>query len=150
VYPIRSFVLAPGAHEANCDVNCDKQSAPRSTLRDVSEPLNDEVFDGLPVLADEPSGKDMFPTPASRTAIGPLAGPAQTAVAAAGGFVAGAAVLGLMHRRKGKRMALAHNRSPVRIGRRGKRSKSAGELAIVGSRSLLVDVHLLGAPLRGR
>jgi hypothetical protein len=116
----------------------------------VSEPLNDEVLDGLPVLADEPSGEDMFPTPASRTAIGPLAGPAQTAVAAAGGFVAGAAVLGLVHRRKSKRVALARTRSPGLIGRRGKRAKSAGELAIVGSRSLLVDVHLLGAPLRGR
>jgi hypothetical protein len=114
----------------------------------VSEPLNDEVLDGLPVLADEPS-EGMFPVPPPRAAIGPLAGPAQTAVAAAGGFVAGAAVLGLVHRRKSKRLALAGAGSSRRIGR-GKRSKSAGELAIVGSRSLLVDVHLLGAPLRSR
>jgi hypothetical protein len=117
----------------------------------VSEPLNDEVLDGLPVLADEPSGEGMFPAPAPRTAIGPLNGPAQTAVAAAaGGFVAGAAVLGLVHRRKSKRLALAGASSSRRIGRGRKRSKSAGELAIVGSRSLLVDVHLLGTPLRGR
>jgi LPXTG-motif cell wall-anchored protein len=116
----------------------------------VSEPLNDEVLDGLPVLADEPSGEALFPAPMPRTAIGPLTGPAQTAVVAAGGFVAGAAVLGLVHRRKSKRLALAGASSPRRIGRTGKRSKSAGELAIVGSRSLLVDVHLLGAPLRGR
>lgn len=115
----------------------------------MSEPLNDEVLDGLPVLADEPS-EGMFPAPAPRGAIGPLAGPAQTAVAAAGGFVAGAAVLGLVHRRKSKRLALAGASSSRRIGRGGKRSKSAGELAIVGSRSLLVDVHLLGTPLRGR
>jgi hypothetical protein len=115
----------------------------------VSEPLNDEVLDGLPVLADELSD-GMFPAPAVRSAIGPLTSPAQTAVVAASGFVAGAAVLGLVHRRKGKRLALAGARSPRRLGRGGKRSKSAGELAIVSSRSLLVDVHLLGAPLRGR
>ena len=114
----------------------------------MSEPLNDEVLDGLPVLADELS-EGMFPSPTSRAAIGPLARPAQTAVAAAGGFVAGAALLGLVHRRKGKRLALASARSSRRVGRGGKRSKSAGELAIVSSRSLLVDVHLLGAPLRG-
>ncbi|HEY3971268.1 MAG TPA: hypothetical protein VGL79_07690 [Solirubrobacteraceae bacterium] len=116
----------------------------------MSEPLNDEVLDGLPVLADEPSGEGIFPASAPRTAIGPLVGPAQTAVVAAGGFVAGAAVLGLVHRRKSKRLALARASSPRRIGRGGKRSKPAGELAIVGSRSLLVDVHLLGVPLRGR
>ncbi|HEV7937255.1 MAG TPA: hypothetical protein VGP18_04445 [Solirubrobacteraceae bacterium] len=116
----------------------------------MSEPLNDEVLDGLPVLADEPPGEGMFPVSAPRTVIGPLAGPAQTAMAAAGGFVAGAAVLGLVHRRKSKRLALAGANSPRRIARGGKRSKSAGELAIVGSRSLLVDVHLLGTPLRGR
>jgi hypothetical protein len=115
----------------------------------VSEPLNDEVLDGLPVLADELS-EGIFPAPATRAAIGPLAGSAQTAVAAAGGFVAGAAVLGLVHRRKGKRLALAGTSSSRRIGRGGKRSKSTGELTIVGSRSLLVDVHLLGVPLRGR
>jgi hypothetical protein len=115
----------------------------------VSEPLNDEVLDGLPVLADELS-EGMFPAPTPRAAIGPLARPAQTAVAAAGGFVAGAALLGLVHRRKGKRLALASAHSSRRVGRGGKRSKSAGELAIVSSRSLLVDVHLLGAPLRGR
>jgi hypothetical protein len=115
----------------------------------VSEPLNDEVLDGLPVLADEQS-EGMFPETAPRTAIGPLASQAQTAVAAASGFVAGAALLGLVHRHKSKRLALANASSSRRIGRGGKRSKSAGELTIVGSRSLLVDVHLLGAPLRGR
>ncbi|HEY5286519.1 MAG TPA: LPXTG cell wall anchor domain-containing protein [Solirubrobacteraceae bacterium] len=115
----------------------------------MSEPLNDEVLDGLPVLADEPS-EGMFPAPAPRAAIGPLTGTAQTAVVAAGGFVAGAAVLGLVHRRKSKRLALIGASSPRRIARGRKRPKSVGELTIVGSRSLLVDVHLLGAPLRGR
>lgn len=117
----------------------------------MSETLNYEVLDGLPVLADDPRGEAVFPAPASRAAIGPLARPAQrAAVAAAGGFLAGAAVLGLVQRRKSRRLALTSARSRRRIGAGGKRSRSAGELAIVGSRSLLVDVHLLGVPLRGR
>jgi hypothetical protein len=138
-----------GCERSSRVVKCDKQSALASTLRSVSEPLNDEVLDALPVLTGE-SSEAMFPAPAPRGAIGPLAGPAQTAVAAAGGFVAGAAVLGLLHRRKSKRLALVHASSSRRIRGGGKRSKSAGELAIVGSHSLLVDVHLLGPPLRGR
>ncbi len=75
--------------------------------------------------------------------------PAVQAVAvAAGSFVAGAAAAGLMHRHR-------HRRDLVRAGARGKlgrgggrrrnASRTAGELVqIVGSRSLLVDVHLLG------
>jgi len=117
----------------------------------VSEPVHDEVLDGVPVLPGEPSGVSMFPARPSRALVGPLAGPVQTAAVAAGGFVAGAAVLGLVHRRHDKRVALAGSRSPRRIGRSGKRSKSVVRaVEIVGSRSLLVDVHLLGSPARGR
>lgn len=120
-------------------------------MRDVSEPLHDEVLDGLPVLPGEPSGVSMFPAPASRTLIGPLTRPAQTAAAAAGGFVAGAALLGLVHRRHSKRVALANASKSRRLGRSGKRSRSVGELVeVVASRSLLVDVHLLGTPTRSR
>jgi hypothetical protein len=74
----------------------------------------------------------------------------QAAAVAATGFVAGAALVGLARRR-------AHRRELVRVGsarRLGRRtgggrgrpsSKGGGELVqIVGSRSLLVDVHLLG------
>lgn len=70
----------------------------------------------------------------------------QAAAAAAGGFVAGAAMLGLVHRRHSKRVALASARSSrPRVGRAGKRSKSMGELMeVVATRTLLVDVHLLG------
>jgi hypothetical protein len=131
-------------------LHCDKQSAPRTTLRGVNEPLHDEVLDGVPVLPGEPSGVSMFPASESRSLPVVLSAPVQTAAAAAGGFVAGAALLGLVHRRHSRRAALAGARSPRRIGRAGKRSKSAGEFAIVGSRSLLVDVHVLAAPLRGR
>jgi len=117
----------------------------------VNEPLHDEVLDGVPVLAGEQSSVSMFPASASRSLTVPLVGPVQTAAAAAGGFVAGAALLGLVHRRHSKRTALASARSHRRIGRSGKRSKSVGEVVdVVGTRSLLVDVHLLRAPLRSR
>jgi hypothetical protein len=134
---------------------CDVWSAARTTLPDVNEPLHDEVLDGVPVLPDEPSGVSMsdvsmFPASESRSLPVVLSRPVQTAAAAAGGFVAGAALLGLVHRRHSRRVALSSGRSPRRLGRAGKRSKSAGELSIVGSRSLLVDVHLLGSPLRSR
>jgi hypothetical protein len=76
--------------------------------------------------------------------------PAVQAVAvAATGFVAGAALAGLV--RRGRRRDLIRVMgSPRRLGRgasggRGRRSsRGAGErVQIVGSRSLLVDVHLL-------
>ncbi len=129
----------------------DKQSAPRSTLLDVNEPLHDEVLDGVPVLPGESSGPSMFPAPVSRALARPLSAPVQTAAAAAGGFVAGAALLGLVHRRHGKRAALARGRSSRRVGRAAKRSKSIGGVVdVVATRSLLVDVHLLRAPLGSR
>ncbi len=60
----------------------------------------------------------------------------QAAAVAATGFVAGAAVVGLAHRRQ-RRRDVARSKRRFRGG--------AGELVqIVGSRSLLVDVHLLG------
>ncbi len=80
-------------------------------------------------------------------------GPAVQAVAvAAGSFVAGAAMMGLAHRRQ-RRRELVRAGARRGLGRaRGRRGASAargsrgiGELVqIVGSRSLLVDVHLLG------
>jgi hypothetical protein len=72
----------------------------------------------------------------------------QAAAVAACGFVAGAAFLGLVHRRQRRAPALARLADRGRAGRRSsRRSRGAGErLEIVGSRSLLVDVHLLGLP----
>jgi hypothetical protein len=77
----------------------------------------------------------------------------QAAAAAAGGFVAGAAVLGLVHRRRRRTGVLGKGRRAGReLGRRGARGpRRAGELVqIVGSRSLLLDVHLLGGPAADR
>lgn len=116
----------------------------------MSEPLHDEVLDGLPVLPDEPS-VPVLPAHASRALSGPFSGQAQAAAAAAGGFVAGAAVLSLVRRRHGKRAALAQTRAPLRIGRAGKRPKSVGQIVeVAATRSFLVDVHLLGSSGRGR
>lgn len=65
----------------------------------------------------------------------------QAAAVAAGGFVAGAAVVGLVHRHQRRTGALA------KAGRGARRSGRANELVqVVGSRSFLVDVHLLGGP----
>jgi hypothetical protein len=71
----------------------------------------------------------------------------QAAAVAAGGFVAGAAVVGLVARRQRRSQALAQGRRAGRRLARGRRrsGSAAGELVqIVGSRSLLLDVHLLG------
>lgn len=108
------------------------------------ERSDSEVVDAVPVLAGEsPASAEMVPRSAQ-----PIV---QTAAVAAGGFLAGAAVLGLVHRRQARRAALAAARPRRRIARPGPRAKQVGEIAeIVASRSLLVDVHLLGHSARGR
>jgi hypothetical protein len=125
----------------------------------VSEPLQDEaeVLDGLPVLSDEPSGVHAQ-APPSRALTAPLVSPAQTAAVAMGGFMAGAAVVGLVHRRHVKRQGLLARSRPGLLARSRpgratrrlagseRRGGAVGQLVeIVASRSLLVDVHLLGS-----
>jgi len=97
------------------------------------EVMEGEVVDALPVLAKA------RPLPAAERAAGPPAPAArQAAVVAATGFVAGAATVAVLHRRRARR-AVAAGR-----GRRG--AKRGGEaLAVAATRSFLVDVHLLGA-----
>jgi hypothetical protein len=78
----------------------------------------------------------------------------QAAAVAATGFVAGAAAAGLVRRRRHRR-ELVRSGSRRRVlasrGRSGRGGRAGGELVqIVGSRSLLVDVHLLGVPGRDR
>jgi hypothetical protein len=91
----------------------------------VDSPEAEEVVDGLPVLAEV--------RPIER--IAPAALPAvQAAAAAATGFVAGAATLALVRRHSARKLARV-------TARRG-----AGGLPIVGTRSFLVDVHLIAKP----
>jgi hypothetical protein len=109
-------------------------------------------IDALPVLADGPIVVRAYSSPSalSRTASDAVIPVVQAAAVAAGGFVAGAAVVGLAHRRSRRSAALTKGRrAGRRLGRGGRAGRSAtgaGELIqIVGSRSLLVDVHLLGS-----
>jgi hypothetical protein len=86
-----------------------------------------EVVDGLPVIAEVRTVQ----------AASPVVVPAvQTAAAVATGFVAGAATIALFRRLGGRR--LARTRVTPRRGAEG--------LPIIGSRSFLVDVHLIAKP----
>jgi hypothetical protein len=111
-----------------------------------------EEVDALVVLAGQPhvlgqrADTGALPEGRSGAAVLPAV---QAAAVAAGGFVAGAAVVGLMHHRQRRSAGLTKGRKSAReLGRRGSgRGGKTGELAqIVGSRSFLVDVHLLGGP----
>jgi hypothetical protein len=79
-----------------------------------------EVVDGLPVVAETRAVEPARPLVPAR----------QAAALAATGFVAGAATVAVVHRRR------------ARVSRR--RRRKAGSLGeIVASNSFLVDVHLL-------
>jgi len=92
---------------------------------DELEP-DEEVVDGLPVLAEVRAVERA--APAQLPVI-------QAAAVAATGFVAGAATLALVKRRSARKLA------------RGRGSRRAVQmLPIVGSRTFVVDVHLVGKP----
>jgi hypothetical protein len=90
----------------------------------VVEQGQEETVDGLPVLAEVRTIERVVP--AALPAV-------QAAAAAATGFVAGAATLALVKRRSARKVARSQRR-PVNM------------LPIVGSRTFLVDVHLVGKP----
>ena len=83
---------------------------------------DEEVVDGLPVPAAPAVVEPSLPAPVAAR---------QAAALAATGFVAGAATVAVVHRRR--------NRVPRR--KRKKQKNGLGE--IVASNSFLVDVHLL-------
>ncbi|MGN6372751.1 MAG: hypothetical protein ACTHM1_07135 [Solirubrobacteraceae bacterium] len=129
----------------------------------MSEPLDDEaeVIDGIPVLPQEPALAGAPTAGAigdaggrSRALAVRLPAPVQAAVAALGGVLAGAAIVGLVRRRARHRPGALARRSPIRVLRRGTsrgRRGAASELVqVVASRSLLVDVHLLGSRTQDR
>jgi hypothetical protein len=110
-----------------------------------AEPVTEEV-DALLVESEErivlaaPSAA----LPATRGMVPAV----QAAAVAAGGFVAGAAVVGLVSRRH-NRAALAAGSPPRRrLLRRSPRGRVEA-LQIVSTRSLLVDIHLLGGGEQG-
>ena len=90
----------------------------------ILEVGQEETVDGLPVLAEVRTIER----------VAPVALPAvQAAAAAATGFVAGAATLALVKRRSARKLARTQRRP-------------SDLLPIVGSRTFLVDVHLVGKP----
>lgn len=85
----------------------------------------------------------MVRAPVAGRALITMAPAVQAAAVAVSGFVAGAAVVGLVSRRRSRSRSRSGGRLTAR--RRGKELSRGGELLqIVGSRSLLLDVHLLG------
>jgi hypothetical protein len=114
-------------------------------------PGENEQIDALPVLAEPATVVRTYPF-SGELSRGPSVAmlPAvQAAAVAAGGFVAGAAVVGLVTRRQRQAAVQPKGRhAGRRLGRarRRRRSASAADelVQIVGSRSLLLDVHLLG------
>jgi hypothetical protein len=118
------------------------QSEPTVADPDLSDA---EVLDALPVLAHEPTVLRASPSGGVARPSGVMMPAVQAAAVAAGGFVAGAAVVGLVQRRQRRAAALAKGRRTRGLGRGGRAAQVGGELVqIVSSRSLLVDVHLLG------
>lgn len=94
--------------------------------QDLVEP--EETVDGVPVLAAEVRALERVRRPLPAV---------QAAAVAATGFVAGAATVVAIHRR------VTRKAPPKRVGRR--RKGEAGEtLSVLGTRSFLLDVHLLG------
>jgi hypothetical protein len=101
---------------------------PTDVVRARSSRTDEEIVDGLPVLAEVSTLE-----PASPAALPAV----QAAAAAATGFVAGAAAIAIFRRRSARKLA----RSAGSIRRGGDRTVS-----IVGTRSFLVDVHLIAKP----
>lgn len=94
----------------------------------VADDVLEEAVDGEPVLDEH----DRSVVPSLGAALAPVATPAvQAAAAAATGFVAGAATLAIARRVSARRVA----RTVVR--------RRAETLPIVGTRSFLIDIHML-------
>jgi hypothetical protein len=92
---------------------------------DVEAPVAEETVEGMPVLAEVRAIQAH--SPASLPAV-------QAAAVAATGFVAGAATLALLRRHSARKLARSRPR------------RALDALPIVGSRSFLVDVHLIAKP----
>jgi len=94
------------------------------------EPEEPEEVDGLPVLSSDDAHTAVAPAEPA----GSLIPSRQVAALAATGFVAGAATVAIVHRRRGSKL-------PRRL--RKKANKRVGFGEVVASNSFLVDVHLL-------
>ncbi len=120
----------PG-EDAQSDLSAESQAL------DVAE--EEETVEGLIVLSSDEDTAAMPLAVPSRV----LAPAVQTAAVAAGGFVAGAAIVRLISRRH--RPVKVERGGLLKRGRRRSGGPASELIQIVGSRSLLVDVHLLGS-----
>jgi len=104
-----------------------------------------QEVDATPVLDAEVGPAAPGASSPARRSAGSVLPAAATAAAVAGGFVAGAAVFGLVARRHSRSPALTQGRAAGRrLGRRGRAAPAPQMLQVVSTRSLLVDVHVLG------
>ena len=85
----------------------------------------EETVDGLPVLAEVRALSPTSPNPVPAV---------QATTAAATGFFAGATTVALVRRRNSRRLARASRSAPRR---------ALEALPIVGTRTFIVDVHLI-------
>jgi len=109
----------------------DQLDEPTAVEAVVADDVLDEAVDGEPVF-DEASDEDHSVVPSLGAALAPVATPAvQAAAAAATGFVAGAATL-----------AIARRASARRVTRTALRRR-ADALPVLGTRSFLIDIHML-------
>jgi len=91
-----------------------------------------EAVDAIPVLGDV---RTLEPVPERGMALA-IRTPAQAVAVAVTGFIAGAATIALVHRRRTRRALGSSSRR--------RRGRGRGELiSVAGTRSFLVDVHLL-------
>jgi hypothetical protein len=128
---------------------------PEPTRRPAGDMAHDEQTNGAGppapraamLAATARNGQLLVPRRLPVRAPGWLLAPAaplvRVAAAAGGGFLAGLALMGLMHRRR-RRQALAAAPRRRRALSRGQSGGRGEVVQVVGSRSLLVDVHLLG------
>jgi hypothetical protein len=115
------------------------QDAPAGSAQSPVRAGDTEEVDAVLV-----AGGEALPAAPQTRAVVPAV---QAAAVAATGFVAGAAAAGLVRRRRRRRELVRAGGSRRRLAARNGRAArgGVGELVqIVGSRSLLVDVHLLG------
>jgi len=97
----------------------------------VEDEVLEEAFDGEPVFDDDDPEPGRSLVPSLGAALAPVTPAAQVAAAAATGFVAGAATL-----------AIARRASARRVSRTTMRRR-ADALPILGTRSFLIDIHML-------
>ncbi len=118
-------------------------------MSEPHEPQDESVTEEVDALLVESEERVLVaPVSALPVAARGMVPAVQAAAVAAGGFVAGAAVVGLVSRRHNRAALSAGTPPRRRLLRRSPRGRVEA-LQIVSTRSLLVDIHLLGGGEQG-